>query len=579
MLIRVLGRWALAVALFLCTLPEEAVAARPDSTALIGTWRWIESNSSWNLGRATPGACGCERLLTLEKDARYQLVERDSLHEYLLCAGVFRLHPGSEALPSEVGPADFWASFEGWWSPHLGGSQLIRFIGSGKDTILTYPGGRGMGVADASWTIYERVERPGQLVPALERITRLPLSERPRRSEIERLPLETDSVYYERGPVAITRVEPEYPLFAAMAGIQGQVILHVLVAQDGKIMHVNVLRSLHGVDEAAVRAAWKWVFRPAMARGAPVAAWIQVPVPFPPAGAPLPPKRIALPFSSASARTERPRAVVKRVRAVYHDFAHEARLTGREVLRVLVAPDGSVDTVEVHSGTVGLDEVALNCVWQWVFEPLRDGGNQAPAWTEVTLLLPFDACPPEVLEGARSALVARVGQRFFTQCLTLDSVRCAVVPRQAGRDMEYSWLLPYRLSIPKKPWVEGTVRVKVDTTGALAPGQAIDGIGDCAHHPEECAFSVDEEVAREIARRAGLKPGLAPRQTRFRWGEWPRPGYAWFVYNTLRSDGAGGDVAVIDANSGEFLGIAPWSTHHEDNARPAAPDTSSQRPH
>ncbi len=477
------------------------------------------------------------------------------------------------------GRADFWISFDGWWD-RLDLNQLVRFVGAGTDTVITYPGGPpGHGVADAGWVVYERATKQAGLTSGAGRLPRLPISERPRRPGLERLPLEGDSVYYDRGPVAIKRVEPEYPLFAAMAGIHGQVILHVLVAQDGKIMRVNVLRSLHGVDEAAVRAAWRWVFRPAMAGGAPVAAWIQVPVQFPPAGAPLPPKRIALPFSSASARTVRPRAVVKRARAVYHDFAREAPLTGREVLRVLVAPDGSVDTVKVHSGTVGLDEVALNCVWQWVFEPLRDGGNQAHTWTEVTLLLPFDACPPAVLERARSALAARVGQRFFTQCLTLDSVRCAVVQRRAGRDMAYSWLLPYRLSIPKKPWVEGTVRVRVDTTGTLAPGPAIDGIGDCALHPEECAFSVDEEAARDIARRAGLKPGLAPKQTRFRWGEWPRPGYAWCVYNTLRSDGLGGDVAVIDANSGEFLGVSPWSTYQAGNARPAPPDTSSQRPH
>lgn len=176
----------------------------------------------------------------------------------------------------------------------------------------------------------------------------------------------------------------------------------------------------------------------------------------------------------------------------------------------------------------------------------------------VTISLPFDACPPSVLEGGRGAVTARVGEKFFATSLLPDTAGCAVVPLWRGAQKKYSWALAYSLRIPDKPWVKGTVRVELDSTGAPIPGHEIDGIGDCMRHPEECAFGIDEAAARRIALRAGLKQGLGPWRAEFCWESRPKPRYVWDVANTLQSDGLGGESVRIDANSGKVLGIGPW---------------------
>jgi len=278
---------------------------------------------------------------------------------------------------------------------------------------------------------------------------------------------------------------------------------------------------------------------------------------------------------------------IKKVQPIYPASAREAQIRGKVVLFVLVDADGRVKNIKITRGVLGLNEAAVDCVRQWAFRPALSNNKSVAAWIQMSVSLPVDACPREVFEGARTEVVAHVGERFFTECLTLDSAGCALVPDWIGRSRVYLWALTYSLKIPKKPWVRGTIRAEVDTTGTAIAGRSVDGIGNCVQHPEECAFPVDEKTARAIAQRAGLKPGLEPWRTEFRWGKWPRPCYAWVVANTLRSDGSGGDDATIDANTGEILGVAHWSiqSEHQTGSVPiptpaySRPDTTWDKAH
>lgn len=58
---------------------------------------------------------------------------------------------------------------------------------------------------------------------------------------------------------------PEYPRLARARGYEGVVLLEILVAEDGKVVRVGVLRSsgYEVLDAAAVRAAGAWRFEPA----------------------------------------------------------------------------------------------------------------------------------------------------------------------------------------------------------------------------------------------------------------------------------------------------------------------------
>jgi protein TonB len=88
-------------------------------------------------------------------------------------------------------------------------------------------------------------------------------------------------VYREEEPALVVHAEPKYPDFAREAGIEGRVLLQVLVGRDGRVKAVRVTRGVRALDEAAAEAAWKWVFRPALAANRqPVAVWVEVPVDF-----------------------------------------------------------------------------------------------------------------------------------------------------------------------------------------------------------------------------------------------------------------------------------------------------------
>jgi len=84
-------------------------------------------------------------------------------------------------------------------------------------------------------------------------------------------------------PVLVNRVNPIYPPAAAKKRVEGTVILSVLVSENGDVSDVKVLRPAGGtigLNEAAVAAAKKWKFRPAVKDGKRISVWITYPIVF-----------------------------------------------------------------------------------------------------------------------------------------------------------------------------------------------------------------------------------------------------------------------------------------------------------
>jgi protein TonB len=86
--------------------------------------------------------------------------------------------------------------------------------------------------------------------------------------------------YYEEPPVPLREIRPVYPDFAADAGITGTVLLHVLVGVDGRVEDVRVLHSVPVLNDAAIEAARRWIFRPARVSGRAVRVWVALPMRF-----------------------------------------------------------------------------------------------------------------------------------------------------------------------------------------------------------------------------------------------------------------------------------------------------------
>ena len=82
-------------------------------------------------------------------------------------------------------------------------------------------------------------------------------------------------------PVAVTKVDPAYPAEAMRDNVEGTVTLYAVIHTDGTVSSVKVLNSVDPrLDEAAVRALSRWLFRPGTKNGDPVELEAVVQIPF-----------------------------------------------------------------------------------------------------------------------------------------------------------------------------------------------------------------------------------------------------------------------------------------------------------
>lgn len=81
-------------------------------------------------------------------------------------------------------------------------------------------------------------------------------------------------------PEEIKRVNPTYPELAKKAGIEGTVVVKVLVNTKGDIEKVEVLKSHPLLDEAAIEAAKQFKFKPGKQRDRLVKVWVSIPFNF-----------------------------------------------------------------------------------------------------------------------------------------------------------------------------------------------------------------------------------------------------------------------------------------------------------
>jgi periplasmic protein TonB len=96
----------------------------------------------------------------------------------------------------------------------------------------------------------------------------------------EELPKLGEFVYVDELPELVTDAAPQYPELAREGNVEGDVLLRVLVGRNGHVLDVHVEKSMPMLDEAAVAAARRWVFKPALCNNHPVAVWIARPVRF-----------------------------------------------------------------------------------------------------------------------------------------------------------------------------------------------------------------------------------------------------------------------------------------------------------
>ncbi|MFN8547504.1 MAG: TonB family protein [Candidatus Eisenbacteria bacterium] len=95
-------------------------------------------------------------------------------------------------------------------------------------------------------------------------------------------PTEGASAEYDTPPVALEKVAAVYPESAQERGLEGQVTVLVTIDEQGKVIaaRVDKSRAEAELEEAALSAARKWTFSPAMRYGQPVRSTMSLPFRF-----------------------------------------------------------------------------------------------------------------------------------------------------------------------------------------------------------------------------------------------------------------------------------------------------------
>jgi protein TonB len=82
-------------------------------------------------------------------------------------------------------------------------------------------------------------------------------------------------------PRVIRKVEPVYSDEGRKGKVEGTVVLKVTVGTDGRAIDIQVMKPLGaGLDQSAIDAVEKWLFKPGTRDGEPVAVYATVEVPF-----------------------------------------------------------------------------------------------------------------------------------------------------------------------------------------------------------------------------------------------------------------------------------------------------------
>jgi TonB family protein len=78
-------------------------------------------------------------------------------------------------------------------------------------------------------------------------------------------------------PRVLLKVDPDYTPEAKDAGIEGTVLLAVVIGADGVVHDVSVVRGPgYGLEQKAIEALAKWHFQPGLKDGAPVNVRAQI---------------------------------------------------------------------------------------------------------------------------------------------------------------------------------------------------------------------------------------------------------------------------------------------------------------
>ena len=85
---------------------------------------------------------------------------------------------------------------------------------------------------------------------------------------------------FDEAPKMVTAMQVNYPPEAKQQGITGKVVVKALISKTGSVLEAEAIKSIAGLDEAAIEAVKNAKFKPGKFEGKPVEVWIRIPINF-----------------------------------------------------------------------------------------------------------------------------------------------------------------------------------------------------------------------------------------------------------------------------------------------------------
>ena len=190
-------------------------------------------------------------------------------------------------------------------------------------------------------------------------------------------------------PKRVKAEPPVYPPAAQAAGIRGIVIIEVVIDTQGKVASARLVRSIPGLDEAALAAVEKWQYEVTRVDGKPVSVRHTVPITF----------SLRLPEVDRQDGVPELRAGLI---PIIPDGA--ARIGKAQVkAQLTVDPDGRLSDAEIIEGDPLLAEAVVRALNTWRFAPDPEGGTVV-----CRLVTTFD---PDAKDAAKVAIRLESPQR------------------------------------------------------------------------------------------------------------------------------------------------------------------------
>jgi TonB family protein len=175
-------------------------------------------------------------------------------------------------------------------------------------------------------------------------------------------------------------VDPEYPLQALAAGIQGVVRFYVVIGTDGTIQHLIPTEGHSLLLPAAIDAVKQWIYQPTLLNGVPVEVVTQVDVFFNSPRSPAAAEAASALRIGGGVSAPVP---ISRAEPVFPKGIDPEVTNARVLLLIIVGTDGSVTKVEPLRGDPAFFENAIQAVKQWKFKPGMKQGEPVPVRANV----------------------------------------------------------------------------------------------------------------------------------------------------------------------------------------------------